>query len=54
MKHILRCVNCNQWSMTQIHSCGAKALSTKPLKYTPDDKYASYRRKAREATGGIL
>jgi len=40
--------------MKNIHSCGAKALSTKPLKYTPHDKYASYRRKAREASGAVV
>ena len=28
--------------------CGGKAVSVKPAKYSPEDKYAKYRRKALE------
>lgn len=28
--------------------CGGKAVQSKPPKYSPEDKYASYRRKAKE------
>jgi rRNA maturation protein Nop10 len=34
--------------MEQICSCGAKAITTRPPKYSPEDKYAEYRRKAKE------
>ena len=29
--------------------CSAKTETTKPAKYSPDDKYQAYRRKAKEA-----
>ena len=28
--------------------CGAKAATPKPAKYSPEDKYASYRREAKK------
>jgi len=31
--------------MKETCGCGNRTLSAKPLKYTPNDKYLSYRRK---------
>ena len=33
--------------MKEICACGSIALAPKPLKYRPDDKFSSYRRKAK-------
>jgi rRNA maturation protein Nop10 len=32
-------------------SCGGKRISVLPPKYSPEDKYASYRRKYKEMNG---
>ncbi|MBI2653778.1 ribosome biogenesis protein [Candidatus Woesearchaeota archaeon] len=47
MKHIFKCSNCNKYTMKEVCSCGSNTLSAKPLKYTPDDKFSSYRRRAK-------
>ncbi|MEM4263826.1 MAG: nucleolar RNA-binding Nop10p family protein [Candidatus Woesearchaeota archaeon] len=48
MKHILRCENCRKYTMKEQCSCSGKALTMKPAKYSPEDKYADYRRKAKK------
>jgi H/ACA ribonucleoprotein complex subunit 3 len=47
MKHILKCAKCNKYTMKEICGCGSKTLVAKPLKYSPEDKFSSYRRKAK-------
>jgi len=49
MRHILFCKVCKKFSMKEVCECGMKTISPKPPKYSPDDKYASYKRKAKEA-----
>lgn len=34
--------------MKEICSCGGTALTTRPPKYSPEDRFADYRRKAKE------
>jgi len=34
--------------MNEVCSCGGVALTTRPPKYSPEDKFAEYRRKAKE------
>ena len=34
--------------MKEVCKCGAKTEPNKPAKYSPEDKYGAYRRKARE------
>ena len=48
MKHILKCEKCGRYTMKEQCSCSGKALNPKPAKFSPDDKYAHYRRKAKE------
>ena len=36
------------YTMKEKCSCGGDAVTTRPAKYSPDDKYGSYRRKAKE------
>lgn len=47
MKHILKCRKCSTYTMKEKCKCGGKAVTVKPQKYSPEDKYASYRRKAK-------
>lgn len=48
MKHILKCRECGKFTMSEECSCGGKALSPRPAKYSPEDKFGSYRRKAKK------
>ena len=47
MKHIFKCVKCNKYTMKEVCKCGNKTLLAKPLKYSPDDRFIAYRRKAK-------
>ncbi len=47
MKHILKCAKCGRYTM-QEKCCGEKTINPKPAKYSVDDKYGDYRRKARK------
>jgi H/ACA ribonucleoprotein complex subunit 3 len=47
-RHILFCKRCNKYTMNDICSiCSEKTETTKPAKYSPDDKYADLKRKAK-------
>ena len=48
MRHMTKCGKCNIYTMKEkCPKCNIDASNPKPLKYSPDDKYASYRRKAK-------
>lgn len=49
MYHILKCFACGKFTMNELCVCGEKALTVRPPKYSPQDKYADYRRKAKES-----
>lgn len=49
MEHILYCHSCNKFTMNLVCSCGTSAVTVRPAKYSPLDKYGDYRRKAKEA-----
>ncbi|HLC58272.1 MAG TPA: nucleolar RNA-binding Nop10p family protein [Candidatus Nanoarchaeia archaeon] len=44
INQILKCTSCSKYTMEEICSCGGKAVSPKPAKFRPDDKYGFYRR----------
>lgn len=46
--HILKCQNCNKYCLSEKCECGGSAIENKPPKYSPEDRYASYRRKVKE------
>jgi H/ACA ribonucleoprotein complex subunit 3 len=48
MKHILKCPKCGSYGMKAECSCGHTRLEPKPPKYSPEDRYAKYRRQAKE------
>ena len=47
MKHILKCENCNKYTMKEMCDCGTKTVNPKPAKFSPEDNYGEYRRKAK-------
>lgn len=48
MEHILKC-KCGQYTMqNQCPKCGSPAENPRPPKWSPEDKYGEYRRKAKE------
>jgi len=47
MKHILRCESCGNYTLKEACSCGGRATTTRPVKYSPQDKFAEWRRKAK-------
>lgn len=48
MKPLLRCTKCNKYTLNKTCSCGGEALSMKPPKYSPEDKYGKYRREVKK------
>lgn len=47
MKSILKCQSCGSYTMKETCKCGGKAVTPKPLKYSPADKYQIYRLKTK-------
>ncbi|MFH2028770.1 MAG: RNA-protein complex protein Nop10 [Nanoarchaeota archaeon] len=48
MRKILKCEKCNTYTLKEIcPKCGSKSLIVNPPKYSPEDKYGSYRRKVK-------
>jgi H/ACA ribonucleoprotein complex subunit 3 len=49
MRHILVCKACRIYTLKdECKECGGKTDTPKPPKYSPEDKYARYRRKVLE------
>jgi H/ACA ribonucleoprotein complex subunit 3 len=47
MRNILKCGNCKKYTMGEICQCGGNAATPKPAKFSIEDKYGTYRRKAK-------
>lgn len=45
--HILKCTSCKKYGLGEICVCGSKTQRVIPPKFSPDDKYAKYRRQAK-------
>jgi H/ACA ribonucleoprotein complex subunit 3 len=41
-------MNCGEFGLEEKCSCGSKKIRIIPPKFSPEDKYAKYRRKAKE------
>lgn len=57
MRNILKCDKCGKYTMKEACLCGGKALTPKPAKFSIEDRYGSYRRKAKLnlfREGGLL
>ena len=45
---ILRCTSCSQYTLRpHCPRCSQSAITPKPAKYSPEDKYGEWRRKAK-------
>ncbi len=48
MKHVLKCTNCGQYTMKDVcPNCNEKAVSSRPAKFSVQDRYARLRRAAK-------
>jgi H/ACA ribonucleoprotein complex subunit 3 len=49
MPHLYKCTKCNKYTLNQktCPKCGGIVSDPKPPKYSPQDKYGDYRRKAK-------
>jgi H/ACA ribonucleoprotein complex subunit 3 len=48
-KHILKCQTCGTYTLKDICTkCGSKTVIPRPPKYSPEDKYGSLRRQAKD------
>ncbi len=53
-RHILKCPICKQYTMKSVcPKCNIETVTPKPAKYSPEDPYARYRRKAKKEQGLI-
>ncbi len=41
---ILYCSNCKKYTLKETCVCGSKTITTRPAKFSPEDKYGAYRR----------
>ena len=46
MKHIMKCVECGKYTMNE-KCCNVNTIKAGPPKFSPEDSYAEYRRKAK-------
>jgi len=46
VRHILKCSACGKYTISTC-ACGGTAVTPVAPKYSPEDKYADYRRKAK-------
>lgn len=49
MSEILKCQKCASYALSKDCTCGGLRIPVLPPKYSPEDKYGSYRRKYKEA-----
>lgn len=51
---IFKCSNCNTYTMESLcKSCNTKTITSKPAKYSPEDRYGHYRRLAKMEKGDL-
>ena len=46
MKHIMKCPECEKFTMKE--ECCTRTITTRPPKYSPDDKYKDIKREAKK------
>ncbi|MHA1936038.1 MAG: RNA-protein complex protein Nop10 [Candidatus Thorarchaeota archaeon] len=49
MTHLLKCTDCGKYTLNEREcpKCGGRVKDPKPPRYSPQDKYGAYRRKAK-------
>ena len=51
-KHIMKCSECSKYTMKE-ECCNKPTINTKPAKFSIEDHYGEYRRKAKKEQGLI-
>ena len=57
MKRILRCLDCRDYGLNEMCGCGGRRATPRPAKFSPEDNYGSYRRRAKKeffAENGLI
>ncbi|MDI6721892.1 MAG: RNA-protein complex protein Nop10 [Candidatus Aenigmarchaeota archaeon] len=49
MNRLKKCLGCGKYTLSETCSCGSPAKSAHPPKFSPEDKYAKYRRMGKAA-----
>ena len=48
MKHIKKCIECKTYTLKlKCQKCGSDTAVPRPAKFSPEDQYGSYRRRAK-------
>lgn len=47
MKHVYKCLNCDKYTMKETCDCNRKTMLARPVRYSDEDKFASYKRRAK-------
>ncbi|KHO53344.1 MAG: H/ACA ribonucleoprotein complex subunit 3 [archaeon GW2011_AR18] len=54
VEQILRCTKCRIYTLERkCTKCNSECLTTKPAKYSPEDKYAKYRLEYKKKEQGL-
>ncbi|GIU69875.1 MAG: hypothetical protein KatS3mg002_1111 [Candidatus Woesearchaeota archaeon] len=48
MKHILKCISCGSYGLSDVCDCGSKRIECNPPKISLEDRYGKYRREAKK------
>lgn len=48
MEPLLKCTGCGSYGLKKECPCGGKRVTPIPPKYSPEDRYGEYRRRAKE------
>jgi len=51
MDRLLKCPSCGAYGIKPECTCGSIRVSPLPPKYSPEDRYGQYRRRAKELLG---
>jgi len=52
-RHILKCLKCGQYTMkSDCPKCAERTVTPRPPKYSPEDKFGEYRRRAKKMMEG--
>ena len=49
-RHIMKCTMCKKYTMHE-KCCNSETINTKPAKFSIEDNYGEYRRKAKKEQG---
>jgi len=48
MRRIRKCTSCGRYTLEEACRCGSRTEQPRPPKYSPEDRFARFRRQAKE------